>query len=80
MATQREAEALTGLQVGGISALALLNRGFRIYLDAAANAWETIVVSAGQRGLSVEVSVPDLVKLLNARVADVSRLPDEPAH
>jgi len=74
MATQREAEALTGLQVGGISALALLNRGFRSYLDAAAEAWETIVVSAGQRGVSVQLGVADLVKVTGARVADVSRL------
>src|SRR5687768_16972823 len=33
MAAQREAEALTGLQVGGISALALLNRGFETVLE-----------------------------------------------
>jgi Cys-tRNA(Pro)/Cys-tRNA(Cys) deacylase len=32
MATQREAESLTGLLVGGISALALLNKGFKVYL------------------------------------------------
>lgn len=80
MATQREAEALTGLQVGGISALALLNRGFRIYLDAAAEAWETIVVSAGQRGVSVQLGVADLVKMTGARVADVSRLLETTGH
>jgi Cys-tRNA(Pro)/Cys-tRNA(Cys) deacylase len=73
MATQREAETLTGLQVGGISALALLNRGFRIYLDAAAEDWETLVVSAGQRGVSVQLGVADLVKVTGARIADVSR-------
>ncbi|NLG27689.1 MAG: aminoacyl-tRNA deacylase [Chloroflexi bacterium] len=73
MATQREAETLTGLQVGGISALALINKGYRIYLDAAANAWPTIVVSAGQRGVSVQLGVADLVKVTGARVADVSR-------
>ena len=36
MATQREAEELTGLLVGGISALALLNRGFEICIERAA--------------------------------------------
>lgn len=30
MATQKEAETLTGLRIGGISALALLDRGFQI--------------------------------------------------
>jgi len=73
MATQREAEALTGLQVGGISALALLNRGFRVYLDAGASAFDRIVVSAGQRGVSVELGVADLVKLLGARLGEISR-------
>src|SRR5579871_7054531 len=33
MAPQREAERLTGLKVGGISPLALLNRRFEVYLD-----------------------------------------------
>jgi Cys-tRNA(Pro)/Cys-tRNA(Cys) deacylase len=73
MATQREAEALTGLLVGGISALALLNRGFRVYLDAAATACDTIVVSAGQRGVSVELGVADLVGVVGARVEDISK-------
>ncbi len=31
--TEREAEELTGLQAGGISPLALLNRGFQVVLD-----------------------------------------------
>ena len=41
MATQKEAESLTGLLVGGIGALALLNRGFEIWIDPAA---KTIVI------------------------------------
>jgi Cys-tRNA(Pro)/Cys-tRNA(Cys) deacylase len=38
MATQREAEQLTGLKVGGISALALIGKPFTVYLDASAAA------------------------------------------
>lgn len=79
MATQREAEALTHLQVGGISALALLNRGFRVYLDAGAKAWDTIVVSAGRRGVSLELGVADLVQVTGARLADISRTLGLPA-
>ena len=70
MATQREAEQLTGLQVGGISALALLNRGFAIYLDESALAYEQIIISAGQRGLQIKLAVPDLVKVTRARMVD----------
>jgi len=39
MITQCEAEQLTGLKLGGISALALLNRRFRVFLDAAYRHW-----------------------------------------
>jgi len=68
MATQREAEMLTGLQVGGISALALLNRGFEIVLDERARALDQIHVSAGQRGVDVRLAVKDLLAVTNAKV------------
>jgi len=51
MATHKEAESLTGLQVGGISALALLNRRFEVYIDRAATKLERVLVSAGRRGI-----------------------------
>ena len=69
MATQREAESLTGLQVGGISALALLNRGFEIVLDEPARTLEQIHISAGQRGVDVCLAVKDLIGVTNAKVA-----------
>ena len=68
MATQREAEQLTGLQVGGISALTLLNRGFEVCLDASAQALEAIHVSAGVRGIDLELDMKDLVAVTKAKV------------
>ena len=68
MATHEQAEALTGLQTGGISALALVNKGFDVYLDDRADQWTAIAVSAGQRGLNVLVPVADFVRLTRARV------------
>ena len=67
MATQKEAESLTGLLVGGIGALALLNRGFGIWIDGAAMRHERICVNAGQRGVNLELRVDDLVRITNAR-------------
>lgn len=67
MATHREAEELTGLQVGGISALALLNRGFDVYLDESAGDKEAVYVSAGKRGINLKVPVAHLIKLTGAR-------------
>ncbi len=72
MATQRDAEQMTGLQVGGISALALVNRGFDVYLDQKAKSLSQIVVSAGERGQQVRLAVPDLVKVTRARYADAT--------
>jgi Cys-tRNA(Pro)/Cys-tRNA(Cys) deacylase len=67
MATQKEAESLTGLLVGGIGALALLNRGFEIWIDPAARVHKRICVNAGQRGINLELEVDDLVRVANAR-------------
>ena len=66
MATQREAESLTGLQVGGISALALVNRGFDVFLDRSALDLDRIVVSAGRRGINLCLCVEDLVRATGA--------------
>jgi Cys-tRNA(Pro)/Cys-tRNA(Cys) deacylase len=68
MATHEQAEALTGLQTGGISALALINKGFDVYLDDQAQQYDAIAVSAGQRGANVLLPVKDLVQLTRARV------------
>jgi Cys-tRNA(Pro)/Cys-tRNA(Cys) deacylase len=67
MATHTDAERLTGLQVGGISALALLGKGFPVSIDARATELSHILVSAGQRGLDVRLAVPDLLALTSAR-------------
>ena len=70
MATQREAERLTGLRVGGISALAVRDRAFEVILDASARALATVHVSAGVRGMDVELAVEDLVAVTGAVVMD----------
>lgn len=67
MATHDQAEKLTGLQVGGISALALQNKNFKIYLDESANQFEQIYVSGGKRGLDVKLTVKDLIKITGAK-------------
>lgn len=71
--TEREAEELTSLQAGGISPLALINKGFQVVVDISAENYESIHISGGQRGLNIKLPVSDLVKLTNARLAHVSR-------
>lgn len=67
MATQREAEKLTGMQVGGVSALALQRPDFDVLLDEQAILLERFHVSAGARGMDVELAVEDFVALTGAR-------------
>ena len=71
--TEREAEQLTGLQAGGISPLALINKGFQVVIDNSAQNYSAIHVSGGQRGLNIKLPVKDLVKLTNARLVVVSK-------
>ena len=68
--TQREAEELTGLQSGGISPLALLNKGFQLCLDQSAEAHKEIHISGGQRGLNIRLGVKDLITVTNARIVE----------
>jgi Cys-tRNA(Pro)/Cys-tRNA(Cys) deacylase len=72
LAAHKDAEAMTGLKVGGISALALRDRNWPVYLDSIAAELEHICISAGQRGVQLRVPVTPLVSLLRARLAEVS--------
>ena len=75
--TEREAENLTGLQAGGISPLALLNKGFQVILDSSVQDRPQIIISAGQRGMNLRIQVSALIEMTHARVAPVSREPGE---
>jgi Cys-tRNA(Pro)/Cys-tRNA(Cys) deacylase len=67
MATLREAERLTGMQVGGISALGLRKPTFDVFIDEAARSLARVHVSAGVRGIDLELAVDDLARLTGAR-------------
>ena len=69
--TEREAEQTTGLQAGGISPLALINKGFQVVLDTSAQNYSQIHVSGGQRGLNIRMPVEALVKITNAHLAEI---------
>ena len=76
--TEREAEALTGLQAGGISPLALLNHGFQVVIDDIAQVFDEIHISGGQRGLNIRMSPDDLAELTNAKFAEISTILAKP--
>ncbi|MFQ3646857.1 MAG: aminoacyl-tRNA deacylase [Anaerolineae bacterium] len=72
LATHADAEALTGLQVGGISPLMLTDKNWKVYVDKSASALQNIVISAGQRGVQLRVPTVPLLALLRARIVDAA--------
>lgn len=78
--TEREAEQLTGLQAGGISPLALINKGFQVVVDAAAKQHPEIHISGGQRGLNIKLAADNLIKLTNARLAWICQESNSPTN
>ena len=72
--TQKEAERLTGLQAGGISPLALLNKGFEVVIDERATQFEEIYISAGQRGLNIRLPLLAFVNFTKASLQPISML------
>ena len=71
--TQKEAEEITGLQAGGISPLALFNRGFQFVIDSTVQAQRRIYISGGQRGLNILLQSSDLIYLINPKIAEISK-------
>jgi Cys-tRNA(Pro)/Cys-tRNA(Cys) deacylase len=71
LAAQLEAERATGYVIGGISPLGQ-RRTLPTTVDESALAWDTILVSAGKRGLQIELAPNDLVRLTGASVATVA--------
>jgi Cys-tRNA(Pro)/Cys-tRNA(Cys) deacylase len=72
MADPTAAERATGYVRGGISPLGQ-RRSMPTVVDSAALEHETVLVSAGRRGLQVELAPADLVRILAAIVAKISR-------
>jgi Cys-tRNA(Pro)/Cys-tRNA(Cys) deacylase len=72
LADPSAAERATGYVVGGISPLGQRRR-LGTVVDSSARAFETVLVSAGRRGVDVELSPADLVRLTDARTAPIAR-------
>lgn len=72
IAVPDDAEKATGYVLGGISPLGTRRR-LPAVLDATAARYPTIHVSAGRRGLEIELAPADLATLANASIAPVAR-------
>jgi Cys-tRNA(Pro)/Cys-tRNA(Cys) deacylase len=71
MADPADAERLTGYVTGGISPFGQRRR-LPVWLDGSASDWKTVFVSGGKRGIQLEVSPDDLVRMTGAVSAGIA--------
>jgi Cys-tRNA(Pro)/Cys-tRNA(Cys) deacylase len=71
LADRAAAERATGYVIGGISPLGQRKR-LPTTIDSSVLDWETVLVSAGRRGLQIELAPADLVRLTDARVTAIT--------
>lgn len=72
MARANDAEKMTGYVVGGISPLGQKQK-LQTVIDSSATPFATIFISAGRRGLELELAPTDLCALTKATFAVISR-------
>mgnify|MGYP000347165871 CR=1 FL=1 len=72
MADKSDVERSTGYVLGGISPLGQRKR-LRTIIDSSAKKYSTVYVSAGRRGLEIELSPDDLSKLTSGAIAEICK-------
>ena len=72
MAEPSDVERSTGYVLGGVSPLGQKKR-LKTFIDASAKEHATIFVSAGRRGLEIELAPQDLAQLVNGFFAEISQ-------
>ncbi|MEY8215331.1 MAG: Cys-tRNA(Pro) deacylase [Colwellia sp.] len=70
MASKSDVERSTGYVLGGVSPLGLKKR-LKVIIDSSAEKYSTIYVSAGRRGLEIELNPNDLRSLVNGTFSEL---------
>ncbi|MDE1161430.1 MAG: Cys-tRNA(Pro) deacylase [Acidobacteriaceae bacterium] len=74
LAALKDVEPLTGYIRGGVTVLAA-KKPFRAFADETLELFDTISLSAGQRGLQLIVAPADYLRATSAELADLTKLP-----
>ena len=70
MAEKSDVERSTGYVLGGVSPLGQKKR-LKTIIDSSARNYATVYVSAGRRGLEIELSPDDLAKITSGEIAEI---------
>jgi Cys-tRNA(Pro)/Cys-tRNA(Cys) deacylase len=73
LAPPKQVHATTGYLLGGVSPLAQ-KKQLRTFIDATAQSYDTIFISAGQRGLEIEIAPKDLGCVTQARFVSLGNI------
>ena len=71
MLKQKDLLPLTGYIHGGCSPIGM-KKPFRTTIDSTAEQFDSIIFSGGRIGLQVQVSLPDLARLVRFQLADIT--------
>jgi Cys-tRNA(Pro)/Cys-tRNA(Cys) deacylase len=71
MLAPAEAERITGYHVGGISPFGQ-RRCVRVFIEEAALAHTTVILNGGRRGLQIELTPAELVRVLEVKAVGLS--------
>lgn len=71
MILMKDLEKITGYIRGGCSPVGM-KKSFPTYIDSSAGSHEKIVISGGKRGLQIEISPEDLIKISNGEYAEIT--------
>ncbi|MFV0278814.1 MAG: YbaK/EbsC family protein, partial [Parahaliea sp.] len=75
MAEGRKVQRITGYVLGGVSPLGQ-KKALPTFLDISAEALDSMHVSAGRRGLEIELAPADLLTLTQGEMVDLCNLPE----